>query len=60
MDTILPEPEYNEKNKEFAKDKYLLNSKKVITTNFDELLDKKFLDKYFNLKLKLNIKKESK
>ena len=60
MDTILTEPEYIEKNKDFAKGKILFNSKKVITTNFDELLDKKFLDKYFNLKLKLNIKKESK
>tara|TARA_B110000879_G_scaffold71741_1_gene100104 strand:- start:1917 stop:2096 length:180 start_codon:yes stop_codon:yes gene_type:complete len=58
MDTILTEPEYIEKNKDFAKGKILFNSKKVITTNFDELLDKKFLDKYFNLKLKLNIKKE--
>jgi len=56
MDTILTEPEYNEKNKEFAKDKYLFDSKKVITTNFDKLLDKKFLDKYFNLKLKLKRK----
>ena len=60
MDTILTEPEYIEKNKDFAKGKILFNSKKVITTNFDELLDKKFLDKNFNLKLKLNIKKESK
>jgi len=57
MDTILPEPEYNQKNKEFAKDKYLVNSKKVIKTNFDELLDKKFLENYFNLKIEVKNKK---
>jgi len=57
MDTILTEPEYIEKNKEFAKGKILFDSKKTITTNFDELLDKKFLDKYFNLKIEVKYKK---
>ena len=60
MNTILPEPEYNEKNTEFAKDNYLIKTKKAIKTDFDSLLDKSFLDNYFNFNKKIEVKKKIK